>query len=649
MKHTAMGDEETTRSGLFMEAVRIIKEMRSKTNGEYPKFALWENVPGALSSNAGDDFRVVIEELAKIVDPSVSVPRPPKGKWTGSGFMALDGGSLAWRIVDAQYHGVPQRRRRILLVLDLGGQRAGEVSFVCEGLPGYPSEGVEAGETAPRDAEGGAGADDSAVGFDGYNGCVTGGLISTLGVNCGISSGRNGIVLNDQGGSVMNVSYEVTGTLRAEMGGHPPIIVENHPHTSPTIGLSGETDTAPTLIARCASAVGTTQDNLIITEPRAFSIQGNMIGRADENGPQGDGVNEDKSFTLNTVDRHAVAYGISSYESNAMKSKNPHSGVYEADTSRTLDLNGGNPACNQGGIAVVEPIGFNRERQGAVCMENKMPTLQAAAGESGNNQPMTAYTLKIRQGCEGGGKGALIQTERSATLATAPDQTLFQPAQYQDKVGTLCATDYKWVQQQQVGEGKLIVEQAQAYGLDRASFNQGSNAKFGFSVLPEQQPTMTAKGPAAVCTRYIVRRLTPTECARLQGFPDFWGHLKKKEKMTNREAEFWQNVYVTHQVVVGGKKKEEVKLKSREQLLKWYNDLWTDSSEYKMWGNGVALPCVRVPIHNMAKCGCRTLASLFDGSGGFPLAGILEGIVPLWCSEIEPYPIAVTRERFGEE
>ena len=149
----------------------------------------------------------------------------------------------------------------------------------------------------------------------------------------------------------------------------------------------------------------------------------------------------------------------------------------------------------------------------------------------------------------------------------------------------------------------------------------------------------------AVRTHRIVRRLTPTECARLQGFPDWWGHVSKKDDMTDEEVTFWNDVYTTHRRVVNGK---EVKPKTKEQLLTWYNKLWTDRAEYKMWGNGVALPCVRVPIHNMAKLGARTLASLFDGSGGFPLAGVLEGIEPVWCSEIEPYPIAVTVERFPE-
>lgn len=141
LKHEANGDEETTRSGLFMEAVRIIKEMREATNGMYPTFALWENVHGAFSSNKGEDFRTVLEELIRIVEPSASVPPVPKAGWNYADCYVGDGWSLAYRVFDAQYWGVPQRRRRIHLVLDLRGERAREVLFEREGVRGYFAEG----------------------------------------------------------------------------------------------------------------------------------------------------------------------------------------------------------------------------------------------------------------------------------------------------------------------------------------------------------------------------------------------------------------------------------------------------------------------------------------------------------------------------
>ena len=160
LKHEANGDEETTRSGLFMEAVRIIKEMRRATNGEYPSFALWENVPGAFSSNRGEDFRVVLEELIKIVEPSATMPPVPAKGWAYADSYVGGGWSLAYRVFDAQYWGVPQRRRRIYLVLDLRGERAAEVLFEREGLRGHFAESGAPWQATAGDAENCAGAAD---------------------------------------------------------------------------------------------------------------------------------------------------------------------------------------------------------------------------------------------------------------------------------------------------------------------------------------------------------------------------------------------------------------------------------------------------------------------------------------------------------
>ena len=140
IRHEANGDEETTRSGLFMEFVRIIKEMRDATNGVLPRFALWENVPGAFSSNKGEDFRIVLEELIKIAEPAAVMPEVPEKGWAYADHYTGDGWSIAYRVFDAQYWGVPQRRRRIHLVVDFRGQCAGEVLFKCEGMRGYSAE-----------------------------------------------------------------------------------------------------------------------------------------------------------------------------------------------------------------------------------------------------------------------------------------------------------------------------------------------------------------------------------------------------------------------------------------------------------------------------------------------------------------------------
>ena len=126
------------RSGLFFQAVRIIKEMRCATNGKYPRFAVWENVAGAFSSNGGEDFRCVLEELCKVKDPDTSVPKP--AKWTKVGEILENGFSVAWRTFDAQYWGVPQRRMRIYLVADFTGASASKILFESEGVSGYSPE-----------------------------------------------------------------------------------------------------------------------------------------------------------------------------------------------------------------------------------------------------------------------------------------------------------------------------------------------------------------------------------------------------------------------------------------------------------------------------------------------------------------------------
>lgn len=226
------------RSGLFMEAVRIIKEMRSNTNGLYPTFAVWENVPGAFSSNGGEDFRAVLEELARVEQPDASIPRPPRGgRWSKAGAIAGNGWSLAWRQLDAQYWGIPQRRKRIALVVDFGGQRAAEILFERTGVPGNPDESIKAWEATPGHSQAspyGRDRGDNSYTLKIRSGCAGGGkgaLVQTE-KSATLSTLQDQTlfqpipVLNDQGGSVMDVSYDVTGTLRAQEHGHQPIVFD---------------------------------------------------------------------------------------------------------------------------------------------------------------------------------------------------------------------------------------------------------------------------------------------------------------------------------------------------------------------------------------------------------------------------------------
>lgn len=155
---------EGERSGLFMEQIRVIKEMRENDrrnngrSGQYirPRYMVWENVPGALSSNKGEDFRCVLEETAKIVQEDAVIPEPPNGRWSYSGAIMGDGWSIAWRIHDAQFWGVPQRRKRICLIADFGGGSATEILFVRKGLSRDSEQSEQEREGTSKDSEGGS-------------------------------------------------------------------------------------------------------------------------------------------------------------------------------------------------------------------------------------------------------------------------------------------------------------------------------------------------------------------------------------------------------------------------------------------------------------------------------------------------------------
>jgi DNA (cytosine-5)-methyltransferase 1 len=280
---------------------------------------VWENVPGAFSSNKGEDFRAVLEETARVKDSNAVIPRPPNGKWADAGAIMGNGWSIAWRVLDAQFWGVPQRRRRIVLVADFDGECAGEILFKRDGLSRHIETSGEKGQGIAADAERRFG---ETIGFDAYQ------------HHNWRESDKLGVL--------------TTGVGRVR--GDTPLVMEMT-HADEVIRFHDK-GVVPTLQSR----MGTGGNQV----PMVYDIQGSMIGRADENGPQGNGVNEDVMFTLNTTDRHGVVYGICSDASNSMKSSNPRSSIYEAETSRTLDANGGNPACNQGGMAVVGTFSLQR-------------------------------------------------------------------------------------------------------------------------------------------------------------------------------------------------------------------------------------------------------------------------------------------------
>lgn len=438
-----------SKSSLFYEAVRIIKEMRCKTDGEYPRFVVWENVPGAFSSNKGEDFREVLKKLCEIKSADVVIPEPPKGKWKNAGHIMADDFSIAWRVLDAQYWGVPQRRKRIYLVADFNGGCAGKILFESEGLSGYSQKSGFSWERTTECTEDGIRETGSKLVFENHSQDTryTGPLEKAPTVMSTYGTGGNNQPFVVEDTKCYDVRFTSAGTKNARHNCY-------------------ETDTSRT-IDTGGNAPDSNQGGVAVV-----SLQGSMIGRKEENGPRGDGINKDVSFTLNTTDKHAVVYAIDREAFNCGQRFARTPGINDKGVNSTLNA--------QGPSAVATPI-FSSSK-------------------------------------------ASFFTEANEELAN-----------------TLVATDYK--------DPPIVNDHA---------------------------------------TSYIVRRLTPTECARLQGFPDWWCSDLETENPSDEEISFWSDVFETHRKIMG----KSTKPKSEKQIIMWLKNPYSDSAEYKLWGNGVALPNV---------------------------------------------------------
>lgn len=537
MKAEERGDDKTTRSGLFYQAIRIIREMREATHGKYPTFAIWENVPGAFSSCKGKDFHCVLESFTQILRRGVHVPLPKGNKWLPAGEIVGDGYSIAWRVLDAQYFpGTPQRRKRIYLVADFAGERAGKILFERDGMSGDPESCEEAREGAAYNAPGSAG-----------------------------GSGRTGLSASFMGGQGSKAG-----------------------------GLGYAEEVAPTLKS-ALSGGNTVPDVVYAINDKATRNRGGGSTRHDDGAGNGLGVQDDGAmYTLDTASRHAVCYPETArcltarYDGSPCADRGPdvvcyapvgnHCGSYEdSSVSATLQTkyhygSGGDAAAvvysssshgtltegvgtvGTGTRAIHEMVSVYDTTQitSPVNHSNPKPGDPCHPLAAQQHPPLAVYDAR------GNGDGSIVPT---------------LTGDHENRV-----TDYTAVC---VGNGQL----------HNISMAEQMNA---LDCMHDQQAVLTSGKPPR---RYIVRRLTPLECCRLQGFPDGWGDIPLKESIPADEAVFWEDVRRTYALAMG---KKYAPCKSEDALVKWYNKLHSDSSEYKMWGNGIALPCAVYVMEGIA-------------------------------------------------
>lgn len=512
------------RSGLYMEQIRIIKEMRERDmasgrTGEFvrPRYMVWENVPGAFSSNGGKDFAAVLEEAIRIAEPEApDIEVPEKGWNTWGGYHDEMGGrwSVAWRVLNAQHWGVPQRRRRIALVADFGGDTAWEILFERQSVSGHPAESGAAGEGPAAGAESGAG---------------------------------YAIPINDK-------------ATRCTGGGP----TRNHDGAGNGLGIGKDGDPSPTLTAgdRHGVCAGFKLGN---------SEKARSIGFAEEQAPTLNaecGGNKPAVLCLN--DQGGSMMGVSHDVSGTLRAQE----------------HGHQPAV----IAFAQ-----NQREEVRNVGDKAVSLAAEAGM----HCQTFVALDMSHACDVIRDCGEVAPSLQARMGTGGNQI---PLTYQKTTGTLSPGAHAGSYNGQDAYNDMLVCGAV---VPDVAHTLKAKANCDYRLDSETYPVQNM----------VVRRLTPLECERLQGFPDHWTDLGE-----------WTDSK--------GKRHKDA-----------------DSPRYKALGNSIALPPWKWLLKRL--CGNyerdATMASLFDGIGGFPL--IWEQLngrgTCLWASEIEEFPIAVTKRRFG--
>ena len=530
---------EGKRSSLFFEAIRIIKEMREATNGKKPRYAVWENVCGAFSSNDGKDFNAVLNAFVGCIEDGVQVPAPETGVWPKADLLLGDGWSVAYRTFDAQFWGVPQRRTRIYLVADFNGESAGKILFEPEGVSRNTAEGFCPWQGAAGSAENRTGtaipienhAADSRVKLS------EDGKVQTLTERMGTGGGNVPLVAEPAYG-ISKIGFQ--GGEKAAF--HFAVNEE----ISPTLEAAG-----PHAVAK--PAYGISKEAYDSSKNANFDFS----------------VMKEKSPTIIARSPCAVAkpeikaYGVCSKHSNGMLSDNPKVGFYEATTSRTLDQSGGNPTSNQGGMCVVEPVAMHETYDIRFTSEGT------------KNVRGHVYQTNIARCLDSGGADPDSNHGGIAVMA-------FEPG-IASRNGDHIYTDGKSrALRADPGDNRMSVV-VPAYSATVGSFMNFEKEKTNSLMARDYKDPPIVNEPG-----YIVRRLTPTECARLQGFPDWWCMDLAIPNPSEEELLFWQDVWDTWDDINGHKHK------TFAQIRKWLADPYSDAEEYRLWGNGVALPC---PFH----------------------------------------------------
>lgn len=527
------------RSGLFMEQIRIVKEMRAhdKANGRTgdmvrPRFMVWENVPGAFSSNKGQDFAAVLEEIIRIAEPEApDIEVPEKGWNTWGGYHDEVGGrwSVAWRVHDAQHWGVPQRRRRISVVADFGGDTAGEILFERKSVSRHFAESGTARERLAGNTKSGA-------------------------------------------------SYAVRIRGGCDGGGKGALVQEDK---SGTLGIGND----QTIFQNCLTQWDCQSKRIFGTEGASPTLQGGVGG----------GVNNPAIFCMGTQQGGAEVRGD--------------------DRAPTLTASAGMSGNNQPVVCAGFKLGNSEKARSIGYAEEQSPTLNA---ECGGNKP-AVVALDISHACDVIRDCGEVVPSLQARMGTGGNQV---PLTYQmqgfgdyregDVASSCKQRDFK--------DGTDLV-----CSVDCRNFCEGG----------ETNGTLQAKSNGGISynlqntvrTGMVVRRLTPMECERLQGYPDGWTDIGEWYDGQTGEGYWVDSLGKRHKTA--------------------------DSPRYKALGNSIALPFWDFLAKRISAQYLRpvTMGSLFDGIGGFPLVFERHNGkgTARWASEIEEFPIVVTKLRFGEE